>query len=165
MKKNNNRILIKESELAKIVEDSVRKVLNEYYASEKDFFSKRVDGLFYQIVENLILIDYFRVISVDNENLNHWRGELSAHCRNILKVKLKIGDKAKFKFLKTYSDNYFKNNNIFRKATDKLNKENISLNYKLEKEIFALINEQINNLIILMSKDDEKVLTDYIRSL
>lgn len=87
-------IRLTESELHALIREEVKKVIPLIleYAIPRNKFIDLVYNLTNQICENWCLIRFSRLISDSNQNVNHWKAELSAHMRNISSTKIKKND-------------------------------------------------------------------------
>lgn len=70
------------------------KPLNEMALPLKEY-TKRIDDIMYQIVENWCLCKWCQKFDPENNNFNHWKEELTAHIMKLASPKLKnnIGKK------------------------------------------------------------------------
>ena len=72
-----------------IVEEFSKTRLFEMAYSREQYINN-IDGIADQIVENWCLIHYCTLYDIDDENKNHWKQELCAHCKKLLRSLAKV---------------------------------------------------------------------------
>lgn len=151
--------------LKELVDEEIKKLILEY-ADSRESFMRDTNGLMKQIIENLVLIIYFRIIGEENENLNHWSSELLAHCGSLCSCRIKKGDSSRIKY-KAFLEilNNYKTsdlNSVYNLVKEKLNRENIHLDFSLMEEIHKILLQKLNELNSIISKGDGVILKRYI---
>lgn len=141
-------------------------ILLEYYAVERKDFVGRAKGLFFQIAENLDLINYLRLKGLDSEYINHWKTEIIAHVTNISEPKIKGNNSVETRHkavIQLYNSNNFLSNTVsIRKHLEKFKKEKIMLDYNLIDETEKATTEQMYHIATYIALDNKNELIDYI---
>lgn len=97
-------------------------------AKSRNEFISFVENIGWQIVENVCLILFMNQYRSNILTISHWKTELYAHCSNILKKKVKSGDKRKllehtFFSVMDFSDN----EHIFNALWEKFDTEGVNI--------------------------------------
>ena len=166
-------IRLTEQELQRLIMQEVeRKIpLLLEYAIPRQEFIENAAHLIPQICENWCLIRYSRLVNDNNENINHWKSELSAHMRNISSTKIKKNNAvpSRVKCIKeafNWYDFDTSATQIYEWTNDKFRNEGYPSDYK-EPLITVCFDfkHAVDILTELMSNSNDGDITRYIETL
>lgn len=129
----------------------------------------RISNMLPQIIENWCLIKYSNINNINNNLVNHWKNELSAHLNNVSRLQIKENDS--FDNRKTLLNSII----IEEDLTDvnvidmiicsKFVKENISIDSKEYGNVIIDFINNINIIVDLICNKNRDLILNYIKEL
>lgn len=169
--------MIEENRLREIIREEINKyfsnkMLFEFYAYERSDFRDIVRQHLPQIIIHWCLIRYFRLVDIDNQCINHWKGEINNWLSYLsrLDIKKHIKDyNFKLKTIKqVWEDEELYNNmsSFIRCFKNKFKEENIDINTNDFKSVIEMCQTESNIIIDLISKANNfDAIEEYVHSL
>lgn len=167
--------IIKETELRRIIKESIEKVLNEQgkhvlleMPLHRKNYKERLTNELPQVIINWCLVHYCTIVGQKHLK-EHWKDELLGHIFNISSLSIKENDKPQ-KRLKVLSeiwieDDYNKPENLTLKVCNKFIKEQININ---SEEYITTIQDCLNcpkELFNVIISRDIETIRNYINSI
>ena len=160
--------------------DGIRSTYLYEMAKNQDKCEDIVDSQFNNIIENLVLIHYFRISELPTYNINHWKKELRTAIYNAYKFRIKNdnSEKRRERLVKrVFDENDSKDYNEIRyKILPKIKEESETLWKRsstfssaqlrdwLDEAIISSIN-QMDDIIELIVKHDPEITENWVEKL